>query len=180
MRVRAATPGDVPAILPMVRAICALHESWDPARYAMLPDVVARYERWLPQRARDPRSVLLVAEPIDGDDGDDGAELRDGAPATAATLAGFLVGTVEDAIPIYATREFGFIHDVWVEPAARGRGLARALVREAVGRFARMGVTQVRLATARANDAARALFASCGFRVSSVEMLAELPTPGAE
>ena len=63
---------------------------------------------------------------------------------------------------------------------ARGRGLARALVREAVGRFARMGVTQVRLETARANDAARALFASCGFRVSSVEMLAELPTPGAE
>jgi hypothetical protein len=62
MPIRSATPADIPAILPMVRAICSMHERLVPARYAMLPDVVDRYARWLPERAVDPRSVFLVAE----------------------------------------------------------------------------------------------------------------------
>lgn len=150
--VRPAAPSDVPAVLPMVAAHLREHEQADPQRFAFLPDVVARYERWLPQRATDPRSVFLVAEA--------------GGP-----LAGFLVGTVEQSIPIYKVKEFGFIHDVWVEPAHRRRGLARALVEDAVRRFGAIGITQVRLETAAMNETARSLFASCGFRTSTVEML---------
>lgn len=165
--VRPASAADVPAVLPMVRALCALHEAWDVERYGMLDDVVARYERWLPQRAVDARSVFLVAEGITG-----------GMPVPPGPLSGFLVGSVEASIPIYRVREFGFIHDVWVEPAARKNGVARALVEEALWRFSRMGVEQVRLETAAANDAARALFASCGFRVGTVDMLAVLTRSG--
>ena len=45
---------------------------------------------------------------------------------------------------------------------------------EAVERFRAIGVTQIRLDTAAANEAARKLFASCGFRTSVVEMLREI------
>jgi ribosomal protein S18 acetylase RimI-like enzyme len=155
MLVRPATPADVPAVLPMVTAICAMHEAADPARYPMLPDVVQRYERWLPQRALDSRSVFLVAE-------------------EEGRIAGFLIGTVERNIPIYRLEEFGFIHDMWVEPEFRRRGLARGLVLAAVERFRALGVTQVRLETAAGNEAARRLFASCGFRVGTIDMLREL------
>ena len=140
----------------MVAAICAMHEQWDMPRYGTLADVVDRYARWLPQRAADPRSVFLVADD----------------PA-AGTPRGFLIATVIDNIPIYRLREYGFIHDVWVQPDQRSRGVGRALVHEAVRRFTAMGITQIRLETAAPNEAARRLFAACGFRGSVWEMLLE-------
>ncbi|MBL8886151.1 MAG: GNAT family N-acetyltransferase [Phycisphaerales bacterium] len=153
--VRDAAAADVPAILPMVRAICSMHEKLDPARYAMLPNVVSMYESWLPQRIVDRHSVVLVGE----------VDLR---------VVAFLVASVETSIPIYRLDRFGFIHDVWVEPEARGRGIAKAIAVRAVEKFRAMGVKQIRLETAADNPGARALFASCGFRVATLDMLLEL------
>lgn len=163
--IRAATGADVGAVLPMVRAICDMHEGLDPARYDMLPDVVERYSVWLPQRAEDPESVFLVADATE-----EGGELR---------LAGFCVGTVEQNIPIYRTDRFGFVHDLWVEPAFRRHGVGRGLAEGALEMFARIGVRQVRLETAAGNEGARAVFASCGFRVATVDMIAVFRDAGA-
>ena len=158
--IRAATPEDVPGVLPMVRALCALHEAQDPDRFRVVPDVLDRYARWLPERAADPRSVFLVAQRDD------------------ATLAGFTVGTVEPEVPIFWVPECGWIHDLWVEPADRGHGVASALARAAIERFGRIGVAQVRLHTGMFNQAARDTFASVGFRACVVEMILPIrPTP---
>lgn len=153
--VREATASDIPAILPMVRAICSMHEKLDPPRYAMLPGVVAMYESWLPRRIADQNSVVLVGE------------------AGSSVLA-FLVAEVESNIPIYRLDRFGFIHDVWVEPAARGAGVGKALALLAIDKFRAMGVKQLRLETAAENPGARALFASCGFRIATIDMLLDL------
>jgi ribosomal protein S18 acetylase RimI-like enzyme len=155
MQIRPAVPGDVPAVLPMVAKICALHESWDPAKYGFVEHPERMYARWLPSRADDPRAVFLVADAGD-------------------RLAAFLIGTVETEIPIYRLKEFGFIHDLWVEEEYRHEGVGRQLVMAAVQRFHELGVKQMRLDTADANEAARKLFQSCGFRTSVVEMLMEL------
>lgn len=153
--IRKGSAADLPWVLPMVRAICAMHAALDPERFAMLPDVVERYERWLPERAADVRSVFLVA-------------------CVGEKPVGFIVGTVEASVPIYALSEFGFIHDVWVEPDVRGEGVASALVDGAIAAFRVMGVGQVRLETALANPGARALFERAGFRAATVEMLTVL------
>ncbi|CAN5412274.1 hypothetical protein BH09PLA1_BH09PLA1_27780 [soil metagenome] len=155
MTIRPATPDDVPHVLPMVERICALHESWDPAKYGFLPDIAKMYRGWLTNRAIDDRSVFLVAQRED-------------------RIIGFLVGTVEREIPIYRVTEFGFIHDLWVEPDYRHEGIARQMTMLAIESFRTMGVKQIRLDTAAKNDAARGLFASCGFRSSTSEMLLEL------
>lgn len=153
--IRAATVADVESVLPMVARVVALHEEWDAARYRALGDVVERYRSWLPERARDARSVFLVAvEPGGG-------------------VVGFVVASVEGNIPIYEVKEFGFIHDMWVEPAWRGRGVAGGLARETLKRFWAMGVKQVRLETAAGNEGARRVFAEAGFRVTAVEMTAD-------
>lgn len=152
-------------MLPMVRAICAMHETLDPTRYGTTPDVNERYRRWLPRRAADSRSVFLVAESGAPDE----PSAHQAGPARR--IAGFLVGSVEPNIPIYRVAEFGFIHDLWVEPAFRRLGVARLLVREAVARFEALGVSQVRLETAATNEPARRLFAACGFRVATIDML---------
>jgi ribosomal protein S18 acetylase RimI-like enzyme len=160
MDIRRATPDDVPAVLPMVAKICALHESWDAARYGAKPAPQEMYRNWLTARASDPRSVFFVAD-------------RSAAEGERR-LVGFIVGTVDREIPIYRLAEYGFIHDLWVEEDYRHEGIGRQLAMLAVERFRQIGVKQVRLATAAANDAARGLFAACGFRSSTVEMLVDL------
>jgi ribosomal protein S18 acetylase RimI-like enzyme len=156
MDVRPATPADVPAVLPMVRKLCELHRAWDRAKYDFVDGIEEMYRGWLTARAADPRAVFLVAD-------------RPGRGPVA-----FLIGTVEREIPIYRLTEFGFIHDLWVEEDYRHEGVARQLVMRAVERFGEIGVAQVRLDTAGANEVARKLFERCGFRMSVVEMLAEL------
>ncbi len=175
MLIRPATPDDVPAVLPMVGAVCAMHQRLDPARYPMLPDVVERYRLWLPKRAEDPRSVFLVAQPgpaeVPSPPHPVTSQSRRGDPSPPHPLAGFLIATVERNIPIYTLEEFGFIHDMWVEPPFRRRGVAAALIDKALRRFLELGMTQVRLETAAANDAARRLFESRGFRTGTIDLL---------
>jgi ribosomal protein S18 acetylase RimI-like enzyme len=155
MDIRPATAADVPAVVKMVRKLCELHQSWDPARYTFREDVERMYHSWLTDRATDPRAVFLVAE------------RQERGPVA------FLIGGVEREIRIYKLEKYGFIHDLWVEEDYRNEGLGRQLVMRAIERFRELGVPQVRLDTAAANDAARKLFASCGFRVSVMEMLCE-------
>ncbi|MHC5609737.1 MAG: GNAT family N-acetyltransferase [Nostoc sp.] len=155
MLIRPATTTDVPALLPMVAKICALHESWDSAKYGFLNHPEQRYEQWLMRLANSDRSVFLVSE-------------------NEGQLVGFLVATIEREIPIYRLQEFAFIHDIWVEPEYRQNGIARQMVMLSIERFHQMGIKQIRLDTAVANEASRRLFASCGFRLSIIEMLIEL------
>ncbi len=157
IRIRPATSEDVAAILPMVRELTRLHETHDPERFKVRPDILDRYATWLPQRIADPRSVLLVAD-------------------DAARLVGFVVGTIEPEIPIYWVPECGWVHDVWVEPSHRGRGVATALVNAAAERFGALGVAQLRLHTAMFNEKARKAFAAAGFRPCVIEMLKTLTT----
>jgi ribosomal protein S18 acetylase RimI-like enzyme len=117
------------------------------------------YDHWLRQRARDPRSVFLVAE-------------------RESRLVGFLIASIEHTIPVYRLSEVGYIHDLWIEPQYRNEGIARQMTMLAIEKFREKGVPQIRLETATKNEAARKLFASCGFRESAVEMLLPVPSPG--
>ncbi|MHC5721680.1 MAG: GNAT family N-acetyltransferase, partial [Nostoc sp.] len=82
----------------MVAKICALHESWDSAKYGFLTHPEQRYEQWLMRLANSDgfadhssdRSVFLVSE-------------------NEGQLVAFLVATVEREIPIYRLQEFAFI-----------------------------------------------------------------------
>jgi ribosomal protein S18 acetylase RimI-like enzyme len=162
MTIRPATAADVPAVLPMVEQICAQHRAWDPAKYGFRENPSEMYRSWLTARATDPRAVFLVADRTE-------RMLQD-----VPFLAGFLIGTVEREIPIYRLKEFGFIHDLWVDPTYRNEGIGRQMVMLAIERFREIGVEQIRLDTAAENDVARELFASCGFRPSVQEMLLEI------
>ena len=51
--IRAGKPSDVPAILPMVEKICALHQGWDPAKFGFVDHVVSMYGKWLTAQAKD-------------------------------------------------------------------------------------------------------------------------------
>jgi ribosomal protein S18 acetylase RimI-like enzyme len=160
MTIRPALPDDVPAVLDMVQKEAAFHESLAPAKYPYRPGVTEMYRGWLTQRAGDARSAFFVADAA--------------GRAEAPRPVGFIVGTVEREIPIYRLSEFGFVHDLWVDPDYRHEGVGRQLVMHAIERFAQIGVRQVRLDVVHNNPAARALFEQCGFKPSTMEMLVEL------
>ncbi|MDX2213026.1 MAG: GNAT family N-acetyltransferase [Oculatellaceae cyanobacterium bins.114] len=160
MLIRPATVDDIPAVLPMVTKICALHQEWDNAKYGFLPDPEQRYQPWLIAQTKEPKSVFMVAE--------------DDTPRHPPQLVAFLIATTEAEIPIYQIQEYGFIHDLWVEPDYRHTGIGRLLVKRAIAQFNQMGVQQIRLDVAVANEGAKRLFQSCGFRFSISEMLIEL------
>lgn len=152
--IRPATPADVPAVLPMVRAICDLHLAWDQERFDIRPEVVDMYASWLPKRVSDPDSVFLVAE-----------------DTQSRRVVAYVVATIEDSIPIYWTPRCGWIHDAWVEPSHRKLGIASALIADAVARLRAKGITQIRGETAVANEASRALLKTLGWREGTIEMM---------
>lgn len=156
MNIRPATSNDVPEILPMVASICALHQAWDEAKYNFKSNPQEHYQKWLIAQSSNERSVFLVAE------------------AESKKLVGFAIATVEREIPIYRLQEFAFIHDLWVEPEYRQAGVAKRMILLTIDSFKQMGIKQIRLDTAYANEVARKLFSSCGFRISTIEMLVEL------
>ena len=149
-------PPTSPAFFPWSPKSAPSTKPGIPSKFGFLPNPQERYHRWLTAaRVTDTRSVFLVAE-------------------QEARLVAFLLGSIEEEIPIYRLKEFGFIHDLWVEEEYRHEGIARQMVMLAIERFKSPGIRQIRLDTAAANDPARKLFASCGFRLSTMEMLLEI------
>ncbi len=164
MIIRSASHSDIPALLPMIGKMCALHQSWDGAKYGFLPEPERLYERWLGSLIQSQRDLCLVAD------------LGSSLPESSVSLVAFLLATVEREIPIYRIKEFAFIHDLWVEEDHWHLGIARQMVQHAIAHFTQLEIPQIRLDTAKANEAARHLFTSCGFRISTIEMLTELKT----
>ena len=160
MTIRPATAADVPAIVPLVRKVEAYHQRSNPAKYLFRGDPGEMYRAWLERSTTDERAVFLVCD----------AAARGEPP----NVVGFLIGTVEPEIRIYVLREYGWVHDLWIDEAYRHEGVGRQLVMQAIERFAGLGVKQVRLDVLANNEPARKLFEACGFRPSVVEMLLEV------
>jgi GNAT superfamily N-acetyltransferase len=159
MQIRVGTSADIKRVLPLMKKHRALHAEWDPAQYTLKPDADKQFQRWLGPVTEDPRSLLILAEEHDGQ------------------LLGYLTAIVEKEIPIFACDEFAVIRGMWVEPHARHRGVGSGMVKRACDEIAAMGLPQLRIKTAAANDAGRKMLEKCGFRVATIDLLIELPEP---
>ena len=134
VRVRAASSADLAALVPLVRADHAFYDvDRDPARVT----------DFLRERLDAADAVVLLAEAPDG-----------GA-------AGFAL-----AYPTWDTLELAprwILHDLYVAPAHRRAGVARALLRAIVAAARSAGAGAVTLETAHDNLTAQPLYESEGF-----------------
>lgn len=112
------------------------------------PADLARAREWLRSRLRLGESVALLAR-------------RDGQPAGFVQL-----------YPMFSsvrTARTWILNDLFVDPAARRHGVARALLEAAAG-FARSdGAAGIALETAQDNAAARALYRAAGWREDATQ-----------
>lgn len=72
-------------------------------------------------------------------------------------------------------RRWVYLHSLYVAPAARRGGVARALIRHALRWAQRQGAGGAELGMAAANRGARGLYESFGFRVQEVALARRLP-----
>ena len=138
---RAATIADLESIVPLFNEY---------RRFYGQPSSLRRARTFLAERMARCESVILVA---------------------TGTLAGSgrqdaALGFVQ-LYPVFSSVSTGrvwILNDLFVPPAARGRGVATALMRSA-RRFARRtGAVRIELATAHDNSNARRLYAALGYR----------------
>src|SRR5262249_46263384 len=141
MIVRRAIFEDIPAIYTAFARLVADLESHQLVRYpAHDASTLDAFAMNLAGRIDvDPRLLLYVALA-------DGA-LEDGTHP----LLGFLGGEVSERVLGYPTR-YGSAHWLYVAPAARGQGVARALVRLACEDLTQLGITHVELASLTGAD----------------------------
>lgn len=156
VHVRPASRADRVRLGEMAGKLVRLHHSFDRLRFLDPDHVEEGYGRWLAREAVRDRALVLVSE-------------------AGGVAVGYLYATDEDTSWEDLRPPCGYIHDVWVEPEARGSGAATALVQRACAIFAERGSPRVVLMTASPNAAARALFQKLGFRDTMVEMTRELP-----
>jgi ribosomal protein S18 acetylase RimI-like enzyme len=150
LAVRAAEPADDPQLR---RAFVELQDNerrLHPSRLAG-EQIADAYLAWMQARAAQHGAVLI-------------AEL-DGA------FAGFVAGWIEEESHIEETPDsnrFGYVSDICVLSAYRGRRIAARLLDDIERRLGAEGVTRVRLFTLAANRAARASYERSGYAAYEV------------
>ena len=91
----------------------------------------------------------------------------------AGEVIGYTYAGVEDPDWMSLRGPAGVLHDIVVDPDARGGGVGRRLLDATLEELARRGAPRVVLSMAARNEAAQRLFTSAGFRRTMIEMTRE-------
>lgn len=149
--VRPATPDDLDALGGMAGALVRYHHEVDERRFLLAKGVEEGYRRWFRQELSNPDVVLRVAV-------GDGRAL------------GYLYARAEDRDWNMLLDRHVALHDIFVDPSARGLGVGEALMESFVAELAARGDPRVVLHTMVSNERAQRLFAKFGFRPTMLEM----------
>ena len=161
MRVRSARLRDLPAVSRLAAELVRLHHRLDPLRFMLIEPIEKGYRWFFARELKRKKAVILVAE-------DDGL------------VVGYAYGTMEERNWNDLLDACGKLNDIYVDSAARRRGVGRALLDGMLSALRAQGAPRVVLLTAWQNPEAHAFFDAAGFRRTMLEMTAELPGEDAE
>jgi len=152
--IRRATAADEPALGRYGGALMRQHHAFDPARFIIVDNPEAGYGTFLVSQLEHADCVVLVAE-----------------------QSGIVIGYAYAGLEPMSWKELraacGYLHDVYVDPAARRSGAGERLVRESIAFLEQLGAPRVVLWSAAGNADAQRLFSRLGFRNTMVEMTRE-------
>jgi ribosomal protein S18 acetylase RimI-like enzyme len=154
--IRPAVAADLPAVGRLGALLVRLHHDFDPQRFLpATPRTEHGYASFLGTQLHDPEVIVLVAE-------------REGE------VIGYTYAGVEGVDYMSLRGPAGLLYDIVVDPAHRGRGVARLLLDATLAALAERGAPRVILSTAERNERAQHVFARAGFRRTMIEMTREL------
>jgi ribosomal protein S18 acetylase RimI-like enzyme len=150
--IRRAVAADLPVLCRLSEALVHQHVAYDPGRYQPPTDVAFAYAQLFSEHIGRPTSVVEVGD-------------RNGE------LVGYVFGEVVPPSLVELAGRTGWVHDLYVSPAARGLGAGGLLLDAAVARLQLLGCPGgILLSVAAQNVAAAALFRGRGFRPTLQEM----------
>ena len=152
--IRAAAPGDVPALGRLGAALLQLHHTTDPLRFFMPDAPEAGYSWWFGRELENPDAVILVAE-------------------LKSVVVGYTYARLEERDWNMLLDAHGALHDLYVVESARRRGAGAELLSATLAELDRRGAPRVVLSTMVTNQAAQRVFARFGFRPTMLEMTRE-------
>ncbi|MEM7788816.1 MAG: GNAT family N-acetyltransferase [Bacteroidota bacterium] len=153
MTVRVARPSDLPVALSLWEALHRAHEALDP-RYRLGADAGLRWSNDFRTWTRSATDRVWLA--------------LDGGPV------GLLTGHLYEPAPTFAPFSMVYVDDLYVAPAARGAGVATALLDAARAWGREEGATQLRAGVLARNEAGRAFWARQGTEDLSVTVTVDL------
>ncbi|RPJ49247.1 MAG: GNAT family N-acetyltransferase [Acidobacteria bacterium] len=152
--IRPCRPEDLAAVAKLAARLVRQHHAMDPDRFLIFDHIEEGYAAYLGSEIRKKRSLVLVAEDSGG-------------------IVGYAYGRIEPRDWNALREKCGFLHDVYVDEAARHRGVGAHLIGEMVKRLGALGAPRVILMTAVQNTNAHRLFERLGFRTTMLEMTKE-------
>jgi len=156
IKIRPATPEDIPTIGRLGALLVRTHHDFDQQRFiAATPRTEELYGSFLGTQLDSPKIIILVAD-------------KDGA-AIGYTYAG-----VEGNDYMALRGPAGVVYDIIVDPVYRRQGIGRMLLDATITVLRAKGSPRVVLSTAERNISAQHLFDSAGFRRTMIEMTREL------
>jgi GNAT superfamily N-acetyltransferase len=154
--IRPAIASDVVAIGKLWEQLVAYHRELDEVYPRATPQGASLYARSLRDRLNDSHTKVFVAE-------------EDGR------LVGYVLGVVVDLLPeMFEQEAGGFLADIFVEEAYRGRGIGRGLVEALVDWFREKGLQHYEWHVAATNYPALAFWAQVGGRQLQIRMRANI------
>jgi ribosomal protein S18 acetylase RimI-like enzyme len=149
--VRPALPADLGRISRLAGELVRLHHRFDAKRFMLIDNVESGYE-WFFRRELANRDVVILAAETDGE------------------VVGYAYGRLEQRDWNALLDAHGAVHDIFVDPTARKRGVGRELMSAMLTALRERGARTIVLSTATPNTAAQRLFESLGFRSTMIEM----------
>jgi len=153
--IRAAETRDLPGIAALAGQLVRQHHGFDAQRFMLISNVEAGYAHFFTGELEDPDALILAAE-------------------QAGHIVGYAYARLEARDWNALLDRCGALHDIFVSNEVRRQGVARRLVDTVRERLRGRGAPRLVLHTASKNAAARAFFATLGFRETMVELTAEL------
>jgi ribosomal protein S18 acetylase RimI-like enzyme len=158
MRVRAAVASDLPRVSQLAAELVRQHHRLDSLRFLLVEPIAQGYRRFFTGELRRKGALILVAEDED-------------------EILGYAYATLEPRNWNDLLDAAGKLNDIFVDPAARRRGVGKALALAVIAALTERGAPRMVLMTAWQNPDAHAFFESLGFRRTMLEMTRELGQP---
>lgn len=155
VKIRRAQKEDAPKIAELALKLVRQHQSYDPRRFVRLYD--ERQAQWFygKQTAESGAAAVLVAE-------------------IENAIVGFAYVEYEPKNYAEMLENAAWLHDIYVEDAARAGGAGKLLIEKAIEIARELGADKLLLTVAAKNEYARQFFARRGFETTMFEMMLDL------
>jgi ribosomal protein S18 acetylase RimI-like enzyme len=150
-RIRPAALGDLATLARFGLALAHVHVALDDRRFRAPGRGLQAYLEFFEPELERPESALLIAE-LD------------------ATAVGYAFVRMEPSSLEALLESSAWLHDAYVEPPFRGRGIGRQLVGAAIESARRLGSASLMLEVSPENTTARQLYERFGMRRTMMEM----------